>query len=74
MVVIIHGGPFGASPYQMFLQMRNYLLAQGYCLLIVNFRGSIGYGANAMNSLLGNIGINDVEDCGDLTKLALNKF
>ena len=27
-----------------------------------------------MNSLLGNIGINDVEDCGELTKLALEKF
>jgi acylaminoacyl-peptidase len=54
--------------------MRQYLLLQGYCLLIVNFRGSIGYGGNAMNSLLGNIGVNDVEDCGELTKLALEKF
>jgi len=27
-----------------------------------------------MNSLLGNIGSNDVEDCGDLTLLALEKF
>ena len=58
----------------MFLMMRQYLLLQGYCLLIVNFRGSIGYGGNAMNSLLGNIGVNDVEDCGELTKLALEKF
>ena len=27
-----------------------------------------------MNSLLGKIGINDVEDCGKLTQLALSKF
>ena len=27
-----------------------------------------------MNSLLGNIGINDVEDCGELTKLALSQY
>ena len=27
-----------------------------------------------MNSLLGNIGFNDVEDCGELTKLAIQKF
>ena len=74
MVVIIHGGPFSASPYQMFLLMRQYLLLQGYCLLIVNFRGSIGYGRDSMNSLLGTIGVNDVADCGNLTQLALDKF
>jgi len=27
-----------------------------------------------MDSLLGKIGINDVEDCAELTKLAINKF
>jgi acylaminoacyl-peptidase len=74
MVVIIHGGPFAASPYHMFLQMRQYLLAQGFCLLIVNYRGSLGYGADLMNTLLGNIGINDVDDCGRLTQLALSEF
>jgi acylaminoacyl-peptidase len=67
MVVIIHGGPFGASPYQMFLLMRQYFLLQGCCLLIVNFRGSVGYGRDLMNSLLGTIGVNDVADCADLT-------
>jgi acylaminoacyl-peptidase len=54
--------------------MRQYLLLQGYCLLIVNFSGSIGYGGNFLNSLTGNIGVLDVEDCGDLTQLALEKF
>lgn len=71
MIVIVHGGPFGASPYQMFLTARQYLLAQGYCLLIINFRGSIGYGGNMMSSLLGQIGVYDVEDCGNLTIKAL---
>lgn len=50
------------------------LLLQGYCLLIVNFRGSIGYGEDFMNSLIGTIGENDVEDCGNLTKKALEQF
>ena len=27
-----------------------------------------------MNSLLGNLGSNDVDDCGELTLLALEKF
>lgn len=58
----------------MFLGSRHFLLAQGYCLLIVNFSGSIGYGRNMMNSLLGEIGVLDVKDCGDLTKMALHQF
>lgn len=50
------------------------LMMQGFTLLIVNFRGSIGFGEDNLNSLLGTIGVNDVEDCGNLTKLALEQF
>lgn len=50
------------------------MLAQGYSLLIINFRGSIGYGKNTMDSLLGQCGVNDVEDCGELTLKALKQF
>jgi len=42
--------------------------------LIVNYRGSIGYGKNLMDSLLGQIGVRDVDDCGMLTKQALKQF
>lgn len=71
---MIHGGPFGSSPQDMFLSMRTYFILQGYQLLILNFRGSTGYGEDFLNSLLGHIGDRDVKDCGDLTKLALDKF
>lgn len=71
MLLLIHGGPFSASPYQMFLAGRQLLMMQGFCLLIVNFRGSIGFGEDCLNSLIGTIGENDVEDCGNLTKMAL---
>jgi len=74
MIALIHGGPFGASPLDMFLIQRNFLILQGYCLLIINYRGSIGYGKDFMDSLLGHIGSRDVEDCGDLAKLAIEKF
>ena len=74
MVVLLHGGPFGASPYQMLLQSRLFLLAQGYSLLIVNYSGSTGYGNKFMDSLLGQIGVKDVEDCGELTIKALKQF
>jgi len=50
------------------------LLMQGYCILAINFRGSTGYGEDSMNSLLGTIGVNDVEDCGELTLNALKKY
>jgi acylaminoacyl-peptidase len=40
----------------------------------MNYRGSLGYGEDTMNSLLGSIGQNDVEDCGELTLQALVKF
>ena len=55
----------------MFLGGRQLLMMQGFTLLVVNFRGSIGFGEDNLNTLLGTIGVNDVEDCGNLTKLAL---
>ena len=60
MVVIIHGGPFSSSPRDMFSLLRAVLVLQGYTLLIVNYRGSIGYGLNFLNELLGNIAVKDV--------------
>jgi len=74
MCVLLHGGPFGSSPRDMFLIQRNFLLLQGYSLLIVNYRGSTGYGKDFLDSLLGHIGSRDVEDCGNLTKMAIEKF
>jgi acylaminoacyl-peptidase len=42
--------------------------------LIVNYRGSIGYGKDFLDALLGHIGERDVEDVGELVKLALSKY
>jgi acylaminoacyl-peptidase len=73
-MTIIHGGTFASSPFDVFLIQRLFLLLQGYCLLIVNYRGSIGYGKDFLDSLLGNIGDNDVQDVGNLTKTAIEKY
>jgi dipeptidyl aminopeptidase/acylaminoacyl peptidase len=72
MVTIIHGGPFGCAPQDMFLQMRTFLLLQGYSLLILNYTGSTSYGEDFLNNLLGAIGDKDVHDCGQLIKKAIN--
>ena len=74
MLLVIHGGPFSSSPFHLFLAGRHTLLMQGFCLLIVNYRGSIGYGEDSLNTLLGTIGVNDAQDCGNLTKKALEQF
>jgi acylaminoacyl-peptidase len=58
----------------MFLQLRTYFLLQGYSVLILNYRGSTGYGEDFMNALLGHIGDRDVHDCGQLAQLAIKKF
>ncbi len=72
MIVIIHGGPFGASSFDMFTFLRAFFLMQGYTLLILNYRGSTGYGESFLNELLGEIGKKDVEDCIGLIKKALD--
>jgi acylaminoacyl-peptidase len=64
MLTLIHGGPFSASYCYSFSKIRSLFMMQGFALLIVNFRGTIGYGENLMNTLLGTIGENDVNDCG----------
>jgi acylaminoacyl-peptidase len=72
--MIIHGGPFASAPSDIFLQMRTQLLMMGLNLIIVNYRGSVGYGNDFLNSLLGNIGSHDVDDCYNLLDLALKTF
>lgn len=72
-VVMVHGGPFSASPRDTFLILRNFFLLQGVSVFIVNYRGSIGYGEDFLNALVGEIGIADVYDCGELVREALKQ-
>lgn len=71
MITLIHGGPFASSPADMFLLQRLFLILQGYHVLVVNYRGTIGFGRDFMEELLGQIGQKDVHDCGNLTKAAM---
>ncbi|KAK9806703.1 hypothetical protein WJX73_010367 [Symbiochloris irregularis] len=57
-----HGGPHSAYP-DGFWPTAGFLCALGYNVILVNFRGSLGFGESTVQSLPGNIGDHDVADC-----------
>ncbi|EPS67862.1 hypothetical protein M569_06906, partial [Genlisea aurea] len=61
LIVIIHGGPHSVA-VTSFSKSSAFLASLGYNLLIVNYRGSLGFGEEALQSLPGNVGSQDVED------------
>ncbi|KAK4783154.1 hypothetical protein SAY86_007528 [Trapa natans] len=61
LIVILHGGPHSVS-LASFTKSSAFLSSLGFNLLIVNYRGSLGFGEEALQSLLGNIGSQDVND------------
>lgn len=61
LVVVLHGGPHSVSQTS-FSRNAAFLSALGFSLLHVNYRGSVGFGEEALQSLLGNVGRQDVGD------------
>ena len=61
LVVMPHGGPHSVVTASFNPQVA-YLTAAGYATLIVNYRGSSGFGADALESLPGKVGTQDVDD------------
>jgi dipeptidyl aminopeptidase/acylaminoacyl peptidase len=61
LIVQVHGGPTSqvTAGYHGVVQ---FFASRGYALLMVNYRGSTGYGREYMNKLRGSWGIYDVED------------
>jgi len=62
LILLIHGGPHSTASTEYGL-FRNLLIDLGYNVLIINYRGSWGYGQDCIESLLGYIGEMDVSDC-----------
>lgn len=61
LVVLVHGGPT-AQAKAGFNAQAQFFATRGYSVLLVNYRGSTGYGRQYMLKLRGNWGVCDVED------------
>jgi pimeloyl-ACP methyl ester carboxylesterase len=69
LLVVPHGGPHSAFTTAYVAQYSDYLsLLGGYALLLINYRGSTGYGQEQLNSLPGKIGLHDVQDVFQATQ------
>ena len=74
LIVVPHGGPHSCYTTS-FMPSCSYLCASGaYAILIVNFRGSAGFGQASLESLTGNIGTQDVKDMVDATTYVLDQY
>ncbi|XP_058498726.1 S9 family peptidase isoform X2 [Solea solea] len=61
LVVFIHGGPHSQFPAEWNCTTAG-LTKLGFAVLMVNYRGSTGYGQDSILSLIGQIGSQDVKD------------
>jgi len=55
-VVLAHGGPIGVRDSLMFDSQAQYLASQGLAVLMVNYRGSTGYGKDFRRAAYGAAG------------------
>ena len=70
LIVVPHGGPHGVYPTLAFESVA-FWSATGHAVLMVNYRGSTGFGDVALNTLPGRCGSLDISDTVDATRAAL---
>ena len=70
-LVKIHGGPHACAMNSFSQELACYLKS-GFHVLLPNYRGSGGFGAQYLESLMGEVGETDVADCYDLIPHALD--
>uniref|UniRef100_A0A1I8I8I5 acylaminoacyl-peptidase n=1 Tax=Macrostomum lignano TaxID=282301 RepID=A0A1I8I8I5_9PLAT len=62
LIAFPHGGP-NTSFTATYMRYVCGLARCGYAVLVINYRGSLGFGKSTVDSLLGGIGERDVSDC-----------
>ncbi|XP_052094741.1 acylamino-acid-releasing enzyme-like isoform X1 [Mytilus californianus] len=62
LIVFPHGGPHSVFT-EGYMLYTSCLIASGFAVLYINYRGSLGFGDNNLRSLPGNVGDQDVKDC-----------
>jgi len=72
LMVIIHGGPT-SQKWADFEPRAQYFSSRGYAVLVVNYRGSAGYGRDYRQALKKQWGVMDVEDCLSGAHFAANQ-
>ena len=72
LMVIIHGGPT-SQKWADFEPRVQYFSSRGYAVLVVNYRGSTGYGRDYRQALKRQWGVMDVEDCLSGAHFAANQ-
>lgn len=61
LAVHLHGGPTGDAALWWYAPIA-HLVAAGWAVLDVNYRGSVGFGRDHLDALVGGWGIGEVED------------
>ncbi|MBM31498.1 MAG: peptidase [Chloroflexi bacterium] len=72
LIVISHGGPTSGSSSTLSLAIQ-YWTSRGISVVDVNYRGSSGFGKKYRDSLKGNWGIYDTDDCISAAKYLVGK-
>lgn len=70
-VITPHGGPHTCYSAQYFMPL-SFFVAGGYNVVLINYRGSTGFGEGSIQSLPGSISVQDVSDCMDALHAAID--
>lgn len=72
LILFAHGGPHSISTTAFDHRIQFLVRSTDCAVLLVNYRGSLGFGRQALESLPGHIGSQDVEDCMAALEAALD--
>ncbi|KAJ1660974.1 hypothetical protein IWQ61_000189 [Dispira simplex] len=73
LIVFSHGGPHSAFTTAFSWQVAGFVMA-GFTVLMTNYRGSTGYGNDAVRSLVGHLGEAEVDDVHYMAQRVLRDY